>query len=73
MDAGSGHGLAGKGSVKDLEVGGSDPVGCYFSIPSSFFTLCSSHYHACMVMQTISFSNLYFLAAYSYQCAAIHA
>ena len=42
MDAGTDHGSAVKESVIDLEVTGSGPVGCHFSIPSSFFTMCSS-------------------------------
>ena len=42
MDAGSGHGSAAKGSATDLDVAGSGLVGCCFSIPSSFFTMCSS-------------------------------
>ena len=40
MDAGSNHSSAAKGS--DLEVTGSDLVSCCFSIPVSFFTICSS-------------------------------
>ena len=40
--AGSNHGSAGKGSAIDLEVTGSDLVSCCFSIPVSFFTICSS-------------------------------
>ena len=42
MDAGSDHGSAAKGLAIDLEVIGSGPVGCHFSIPSSFLTMCSS-------------------------------
>ena len=42
MDAGSNHRSAAKGPAIDLEVTGSGPVGCRFSIPSSFFTTCSS-------------------------------
>ena len=42
MDAGSDHGSAAKGSAIDLEVAGSGPVGCCFSVPSSFLTMCSS-------------------------------
>ena len=42
MVAGSGHGSAFKGSTIDLEVTGCGPVGCCFSFPSSFFTMCSS-------------------------------
>ena len=42
MDAGSSHGSAAKGLAIDLEVAGSGPVGCCFSIPSSFLTMCSS-------------------------------
>ena len=41
MDAGSGHGSAAEGSAEDLKVIGSGPVGCCFSIPSSFLTMCS--------------------------------
>ena len=36
------HGSAAKGSDKDLEVAGSGPIGCPFSILSSFLTICSS-------------------------------
>ena len=57
MDADSDHGSAAKGPAKDLEVAGSGPVSCRFSIPSSFFTMCSSqvvfHLH-CHGTQTIS-------------------
>ena len=42
MDAGSSHGSAAKGLAIDLEVAGSGPVGCCFSIPSSFLTMYSS-------------------------------
>ena len=41
MDVGSGHGSAAKRSAIDLEVAGSGPVSCCFSIPSSFLTMCS--------------------------------
>ena len=42
MDAGSDHSSAAKGSAIDLEVTGSGPVSCCFSVPSSFSTMCSS-------------------------------
>ena len=31
-----------KGSAKDLEVAGADPVHCHFPLPPSFLTMCSS-------------------------------
>ena len=37
MDAGGNHSSAIKGLAIDLEISGSCPVGCFFSIPSSFF------------------------------------
>ena len=40
MDAGSDHGSAAIGLTKDLEVTGSGPDCCYFSIPL-FFAMCS--------------------------------
>ena len=44
MDAGSDQGIstAAKGLATDLEVAGSGPVGCHFSIPTPFFAMCSS-------------------------------
>ena len=42
MGAGYDHGSAAKGSAIALEVAGSGPVGSRFSVPSSFFTMCSS-------------------------------
>ena len=36
MDAGSGHSLTAKGTGINLEVTGSAPVSCQFSIPSAF-------------------------------------
>ena len=39
MDAGGDHGSAAKGSTNDLEVTGSGPIGCCFTIPSSFLAM----------------------------------
>ena len=42
MDAGSDHSSPGEESAKVLELAGSGPVSCRFSIPSSFYTMFSS-------------------------------
>ena len=42
MEFGGDLGSAAEGSAIDLEVAGSGPVSCCFSIPSSFFTMCCS-------------------------------
>ena len=42
MNADNDHGSAAKGSAIDLEVTSPGLVGCHFSTPSSFLTMCSS-------------------------------
>ena len=56
MDAGSGHGSAAKGLAIDLEVAGSGPVSCCFSIPSSFPTMCiyQAYLSQCIILVAVS-------------------
>ena len=50
MDAGDNHGSAVKGLAIDLEVPGSCPIGCFFSIPSSFFIRSEECEHATLFL-----------------------